>query len=374
MLEPGKPIIIGPDPSRQRLIRTGFLLGGLIAGGGVSLVFIRRRKPGAAVTASLCVLILTLAAGAAVAGPVLVVDDPPAKDVQAAVSLVNVVCIDQGNEIVLILGKEAPKLERSAAAAGVLVGPGAVGLAAGMWYARTADFNQWIFLVPLGVSIAVVLPMKNVSTRMSHQAGRNGDSPSSVGRSPTPSLLGRSETPSYVDEKSVSTRMFCAGAMLLAIAVRAATGHSVGLVHQGETTVLWGLAIAACAGAILGGFVADRLGWMATCACTLLFSAPLLGPFVDNDGAAIVGVVLVQMTMPVTLQAASRAFPGEPGLAFGLAAFAVLLGAVPAYVCPIKWTTSPGVLLGAALTALVAVLLGLPPLLRGGRQADRVSP
>ena len=81
-------------------------------------------------------------------------------------------------------------------------------------------------------------------------------------------------------------------------------------------------------------------------------------------------MVLFQMTMPVTLTAVWRVFPGEAGLSFGFAALAVLVGVIPVYVCPAEWITPHPLLFALTLVSIAAVLISLPPLVRRDRAAN----
>ena len=234
---------------------------------------------------------------------------------------------------------------RKTAAAGVFVGPGAIGLAVGVWCVRSMNMGPWIFLGPLAVCIGVALTL-----RTENQPGRE--------RAFRPLPFSR------------AMAVVCMGAIFLSVAIRSANGHGVWAVHEGDAVVLWGLAIAACAGNILGGFVADRLGWVATCLLVLLLSLPMLSFFVDYGAVAILGMVLFQMTMPITLTAVWRVFPGEAGLSFGLAALAVLAGVIPVYVFPTEWIMPRPVLLSLGLISIAAILIGLPPIVRRERTAN----
>jgi FSR family fosmidomycin resistance protein-like MFS transporter len=208
------------------------------------------------------------------------------------------------------------------------------------------SLGPWVFLGPLAVCAAVAAAIGNVGQ-------------------PNPS---RNLLPLRF---SKAAAVVCSGAVFLSIAIRSANGHGVGMVHEGNADILWGLAIAACAGNVLGGFVADRFGWVATCVLALVVSAPLLSFFVDRGAAVILGMAIFQMTMPVTLTAVGRVFPGEAGLAFGLAAFAVLAGTVPAYLCPAEWITPRPLLFSLPLISAAAILVGLPPIVRQDKMADR---
>lgn len=88
-------------------------------------------------------------------------------------------------------------------------------------------------------------------------------------------------------------------------------------------------AVATAAGKLLGGIAADRLGSRPTGVSSLLLAAVLF-LFPNSAIAGIVGCLLFQMTMPVTLKNASLATPGYEGFSFGLLTFALFLGYLPA--------------------------------------------
>ena len=46
---------------------------------------------------------------------------------------------------------------------------------------------------------------------------------------------------------------------------------------------------------------------------------------------SVIGIILFNMTMPITLGIVAQRLPKNPGLAFGLTTAALLLGAVPSF-------------------------------------------
>ncbi|MBQ7873636.1 MAG: hypothetical protein IJ306_00535 [Oscillospiraceae bacterium] len=84
-------------------------------------------------------------------------------------------------------------------------------------------------------------------------------------------------------------------------------------------------------GKFLGGFAADKFGARTTGVATLLLSIPFL---VFGRGImiiSVIGVILFNMTMPITLGICAEKLPKNPGLAFGLTTAALLIGAVPSF-------------------------------------------
>jgi len=159
--------------------------------------------------------------------------------------------------------------------------------------------------------------------------------------------------------------MLAAFALLFSIAIRSAVGMTMRAIWQGETEVLWALAVAAFCGKFLGGFLADRFGWIFVSVTALALSTPLLAYEAGGMVPAVVGTALFTVTMPVTLLALYRAFPNEPGLTFGLTTLALLFGASPVLMLPNDWFTSGYVVAVLGTLSAFALLLGLPPLLRG---------
>jgi MFS transporter, FSR family, fosmidomycin resistance protein len=231
-----------------------------------------------------------------------------------------------------------------AAAASLFVAPGAVGLALGKWCAETLDFWPWLSVGSIAAGVGAVIICCAIS------------SPSPAVNTRRPLLIGR----------KVAT--LCVVAILASIALRSTSGQAISNFYQNpissepQAAILWGLAIAAFAGKALGGFVSDRLGWIRPNVLALLVAAPLVSFYLANASAALVGMMLSQMAMPVTLLAVYRIMPQEPGLAFGLTALAVLCGAIPFLVVPASQFTSPLFILILLLTSLVAFLVGLLPI------------
>ena len=94
----------------------------------------------------------------------------------------------------------------------------------------------------------------------------------------------------------------------------------------------WGLVLvcAVVAGKTAGGFLADRFGAQATaCASLTLCTALLLLSHIPAAG--VLAMLLFNMTMPITLWAMARIFPGAKGFGFGLLTFALFLGYLPVH-------------------------------------------
>ncbi len=119
--------------------------------------------------------------------------------------------------------------------------------------------------------------------------------------------------------------------LLFSIAVRSFIGFSITMPWKDDMLLLITLTLAISTGKAAGGFFADRFGWVETGAGALILSAPLISFHNGSPVHAIIGFMLFNMTMPVTLAAMFRLFPGYPGYSFGLTCLALITGMLPAF-------------------------------------------
>ncbi len=198
--------------------------------------------------------------------------------------------------------------------AGLLVAPGALGLGLGLWFGRDAALGAtWWVAVPLTAAAVLV--------RHLHRTGlldaRDPRAPSGTGERTMPA-------PGTV------LVVVAVGLLLVSVAIRALVGASAARGYAGGAWLAAGIPLAACAGKALGGVVADRLGWLRATVGALLASLPLLGVQHSHPALLLVGLLVFQTTMPVTLVAVGRLLPERPGTAFGLPCAGLLVGSLPA--------------------------------------------
>ena len=120
-----------------------------------------------------------------------------------------------------------------------------------------------------------------------------------------------------------------------------------------------GIPLAACAGKMLGGIVSDRAGWILTSVGALLLSAPLIAFNGGELSLALPGLLLFQMTMPVTLVAVWCLMPGRPATAFGLPCLALIIGAVPTFFPAGKQLFGPYMFIGLIVISALALFVSL---------------
>jgi FSR family fosmidomycin resistance protein-like MFS transporter len=116
--------------------------------------------------------------------------------------------------------------------------------------------------------------------------------------------------------------------LLAAIALRSVVWNALDLLFQGRYETLLALACAAALGKLLGGVLADRLGWRRYTVSALMLAAPLLA--LGNPALLLPGVALLQSATPAALAALARQLPRAPATAAGLGlGLAIAIGGLP---------------------------------------------
>jgi MFS transporter, FSR family, fosmidomycin resistance protein len=228
--------------------------------------------------------------------------------------------------------------------AGVFVGPGAAGLCLGLCLGAWRVPAGW----PLAIGLLLAAPYLWLVARPLLTVRTDRDLPRITHPWAVPVLL-------------------CVACLLGSVAIRGLVGFTISGAWRGVSIeVLIALALAACAGKMLGGFVGDRLGWVGTSVVALALSAPLVSAAVGVAPAAVIGMLLFQLTMAITLKASHHVMPGRPGLAFGLPCLALWFGALPKVLRVMDWFTPWPVVLALVLLSAAVVTVGLRLLVAAG--------
>lgn len=191
-----------------------------------------------------------------------------------------------------------------AAALGVFVSPGAVGLYIGTQWGGGAAVNA--ILPPLGLLLlAAAIP---VLCRRTMGSLRSGNAP--------------------VEAEPVGGRWLPMVPLFLVVVLRSWMGLGQSFPWKAE----WGLplVLALALGKAVGGFLMDAIGLRRAARWSLGLAA-LLYPFSGDPLPGLLAVFFFNMTMPMTLWAAARLMPGAKGFGFGLLTFALFVGYLPVY-------------------------------------------
>ncbi len=162
-------------------------------------------------------------------------------------------------------------------------------------------------------------------------------------------------------------------ALLLAVVgVRAFVGLTLVLPWKSDLTLLALLTAGIVAGKATGGLLADRFGWRPVAVAALVASLPLLALGASSPAAGVAGVLLFNMTMPVTLAAVAAVLPrGNEGFSFGLTCLALFFGSAPSLM---GWPAASAPWLLAALILPAAAALWFALGARGRRRSSGPVP
>ena len=194
---------------------------------------------------------------------------------------------------------------KKAAALGVYVSPGALGLFFGTMLGK-GEFPLLSGAVLMLGALAAILLMahRTAVLRVSHNAPL--------------SFRG-------VARMDVLLPALC---LFLVVVIRSYAGMTMRF--DWKSTGNWALVatLAVMLGKCAGGFAMDLLGARAASLLSLLAAAVLFF-FADSPYAGVAAIFLFNMTMPVTLWALAQRMPGCKGFSFGLLTLALFLGFVP---------------------------------------------
>ena len=208
--------------------------------------------------------------------------------------------------------------QKKAAALGVFVSPGALGLLIGTLWGKGTVPALWIAPIGLLMLAAVIFRVAG---------GRSGNAPCD----PTP----------VSDYKPLIP-------LFMVVVLRSYMGLQQAFPWKGEGRWAILLALALVLGKTAGGFLMDRTDTRKASILSLLL-ASVLYLFCDHPVAGTLAVFFFNMTMPITLWAAAKVTPGAKGFAFGLLTFGLFVGYIPV------WLGWPSLLTGPMAYAAVAL-------------------
>lgn len=189
---------------------------------------------------------------------------------------------------------------------GLFVAPGALGVLVGTLFGKNNQDIKLVLLVFLAAAIIMIL---------------------------------KSKAPE-INYKTPSNSSYCLFEiimvlLLISVSIRSMIGLALDFPWKSNIYLLVMLTVSVFLGKAIGGVLSDRFGYTKVTVTGLAVSAFLISFGMNMPPLAISGVLLFNMTMPVTLIMVSNILPGKPGFAFGLTAFFLLIGAFPTFT-PIR--------------------------------------
>ena len=147
--------------------------------------------------------------------------------------------------------------------------------------------------------------------------------------------------------------------LTVAVAVRAVGGTAVNFSWKTTSFLTVLMTVFVVAGKMLGGFFCDRIGPLKTALISIIPASVLIAWFSDLAIPSMIGQLAVNLTMPVTLWRMYRCIPDSPGLAFGLAASALLPGTLAGRIMKLTGPALWICVLISFLFGLIAIIISL---------------
>lgn len=147
--------------------------------------------------------------------------------------------------------------------------------------------------------------------------------------------------------------------LILAVAVRAVGGTAVNFSWKTTSALTVCMTVFVVAGKMLGGFFCDRIGPLKASLISIIPASILIAWFSDLAIPSMIGQLALNLTMPVTLWLMYRCIPESPGLAFGLAASALLPGTLAGRLMKLTGPALWICVLISFLFGLIAIIISL---------------
>lgn len=155
-----------------------------------------------------------------------------------------------------------------------------------------------------------------------------------------------------------------------AVAVRAIGGSAAEFTWKSGAAEALLLTLFVFLGKSLGGLASDRTGAGRLSSVTIPVAALLTAFLASSMPASLIGQLLLNLSMPVTLWLLYRLMPQDPGLAFGLAASALWPGTIFGMYIKLTGPAAKALIILCFLFGLFAVLYS-ERIIKGGKDHEK---
>lgn len=216
---------------------------------------------------------------------------------------------------------------------GAFISPGAVGLYLGTVWGSGSDVPCW----PVSLALASTALMIWSCGWFAFRGGPSGNEPFDPSR----------KSPAWV-----------LAAIFLVVAIRSYMALAPAFGWKADWRWAAASVFALALGKTAGGFLADRFGLGRTAAATL-GAAACLYSISALPLPGTIAAFLFNMSMPLTMWMAAKAFPGAKGMAFGALSFALFVGYIPAGLDLYGLGAGPAACVCASMVSLALLLAAI---------------
>lgn len=209
---------------------------------------------------------------------------------------------------------------RRALGPGVFAAPGVLGLALGGW-AGLRGVDARPLLLPALAAIAAlawIAARRTCVDQVAPQAADTQSNSQSDGMAVGQALavvdgVAEAKDPAGAGPPLLDDHDLLMLVLLSAVALRSAIWTLADMAWQGHGSGLLAIALAAALGKLVGGWLADRVGWRRWTLGAALAAVPLIGWGGRRLWTLLPGIALLQSSTPVMLAAVARRLPGRAG-------------------------------------------------------------
>lgn len=224
--------------------------------------------------------------------------------------------------------------ENKALSIGLFAAPGVAGLVAGGYFAFSKiALTAWLF--PISIIFLLILFFLPIGNRKEVVETNVSSSKLTLDRHDLIMIL-----------------------LLTVISLRSVVWNIFQLMHESNYSWLLAIALSACAGKIIGGWLADKIGWRLYLFISLITATPLISFFKNEIVLFCIGIGLLQSGIPATTALLIESVKGKTergiGLSFGTA---IIAGAIFLYTPFRKFLFQDIALTGIILLMLLLVFL-----------------
>lgn len=189
---------------------------------------------------------------------------------------------------------------------GIFAAPGVAGLITG-GYLAWRSFNIIPILLPISIIFLFILLKMKIENR----------------------LIQKNQSVPEKQKHSIDDHDIIMMLLLIIISLRSVTWNIFQLIHENNYRWLAAIAIAAVIGKVVGGWLADKIGWRLYALSSAIIATPLITFFRKEILLFCIGVGLLQSGIPATTSLLISSLKGKTAKAIALSfGSAIILGSV----------------------------------------------
>ena len=161
----------------------------------------------------------------------------------------------------------------------------------------------------------------------------------------------------FVPVKTFNGTFLVTVVVMFAVAVRTYLGYAIPISWNNSDLHAVLLFTALCLGKLLGGILADKFGYKITVFLSLIISIPFILVGDKIAVLSLIGIMLINLSMPITVGIICSAFPKNKAFAFGITTVGMFIGIIPVFFVSLDFYASIILVVVLSLIAYFCITL-----------------